>query len=91
MVVSGALDVYLRHWCRKHDVDLICSSLEVENGRLTGRFRGAQCVGAEKPRRVRETCKLDDFPVVYAYGDTTEDFDLLSIAHKKFYRWQEVA
>jgi phosphatidylglycerophosphatase C len=91
VVVSGALDVYLRHWCRRHEVDLICSSLEVDNGRLTGRFRGAQCVGAEKSRRVRETCKLDDFPVVYAYGDTTEDFDLLSIADKKYYRWQEVA
>ena len=91
VVVSGALDVYLRHWCRKHDVDLLCSSLEVENGRLTGRFRGAQCVGAEKSRRVRETCKLDDFSVVYAYGDTKEDLDLLSIADKKYYRWQEVA
>jgi phosphatidylglycerophosphatase C len=91
VVVSGALDVYLSHWCRRHHVDLLCSSLEVENGRLTGRFRGAQCVGAEKSRRVRERCKLDDFSMVYAYGDTKEDLDMLNIAHKKYYRWQEVA
>jgi phosphatidylglycerophosphatase C len=70
IVGSGGLDVYLRRWCRKHDVDLICSSLEVENECLTSRFHGVQSVGAEKSRRVRETCKPDDFPVVYAYGDT---------------------
>ena len=91
VVVSGALDVYLAHWCRRHELDVICSSLEVKHGLLTGRYRGPQCVGTEKSRRVRETCNPDEFPLVYAYGDTKEDLDMLSMADKKYYRWQEIA
>lgn len=90
VVVSGALDVYLSHWCRLHEVELICSELEVVDGALTGRYRGAQCVGKEKPRRVRERYDLRDFPVVYAYGDTHEDLDMLDIAHRKYFQWREI-
>lgn len=91
IVVSGALDVYLSPWCKQHDLELLCSKLHVENGVLTGRYQGLQCVKAEKCRRVRELCTPEDFPTIYAYGDTKEDLDMLAIAHKKFYRWQEVA
>ncbi|HEY5971924.1 MAG TPA: HAD family hydrolase [Pseudoxanthomonas sp.] len=91
VVVSGALDVYLSHWCRQHDLELICSRLEAKDGALTGRHQGAQCVLKEKPRRVAERYDLGKFPVVYAYGDTKEDLDLLAIANRKYYRWQEVA
>jgi HAD superfamily hydrolase (TIGR01490 family) len=91
VVVSGALDVYLAHWCRQHDLDLVCSRLEVRGGALTGRYEGEQCVRKEKPRRVAERYDLDDYPLVYAYGDTKEDLDMLGIASRKFYRWKEVA
>lgn len=91
VVVSGALDVYLIHWCRRHELDVICSALEVQDGLLTGRYRGRQCVGEEKSRRVREACKMDEFPVVYAYGDTKEDLDMLRMADKRYYRWEEMA
>ncbi|WP_426701560.1 HAD family hydrolase [Rhodanobacter sp. Col0626] len=91
VVVSGALDVYLEHWCRHHQLELICSELEVADGRLTGRYRGKQCVGSEKPRRVFEKYDLRDYATVYAYGDTHEDLDLLAIAHRKYFRWKEVA
>jgi len=91
VVVSGALDVYLRHWCQQHELELICSELEVKQGVLTGRYRGKQCVNGEKARRVRARFDLTDFPVVYAYGDTEEDRDLLGLAHRRYYRWQELA
>ncbi|HTV86208.1 MAG TPA: HAD family hydrolase [Dyella sp.] len=91
MVVSGALDVYLAHWCRHHELDLLCSRLETRGGVLTGRYRGAQCVGAEKSRRIREVLDLDEFPVIYAYGDTHEDLDMLRLAHRRYYRGQELA
>lgn len=90
VVVSGALDVYLAHWCEQHELELICSELEVRGGMLTGRYRGAQCVSKEKPRRVHECYDLRTFPVVYAYGDTLEDLDLLQLAHRRYFRWQEM-
>jgi len=91
LVVSGALDVYLLPWCKQHGLDLISSRLHVENGLLTGRFLGSQCVNAEKSRRVRELCAPELFSTIYAYGDTKEDLDMLAMAHRKFYRWQEMA
>ena len=88
-VVSGAFDIYLSHWCRQHGLDLICSSLEHRNGRLTGRYLGKQCVRPEKSRRVRERYDLAQYAEVYAYGDTVEDEELLAIAHRKFYQGKE--
>ena len=91
VVVSGSFDLYLSHWCAQHGLALLCSSLESRDGVMTGRFRGAQCVGAEKARRVREAYDLSRYPVVYAYGDTHEDRDLLALAHRRWYRGREVA
>jgi len=91
VVVSGALDVYMSHWCRTHELELVCSRLESRDGRLTGRYRGEQCVNAEKARRVRDAYDLAAYPVIYAYGDTPEDRDLLGMAHRRYFQWQEVS
>lgn len=91
VVVSGALDLYLAHWCRQHALELVCSQLEVRDGRLTGGYRGAQCVGIEKQRRVRAAYDVDAYPLVYAYGDTHEDHELLQMAHRRYFQWREMA
>jgi HAD superfamily hydrolase (TIGR01490 family) len=90
VVVSGAFDLYLVHWCRTHELELICSSLEHQEGVLTGRYLGSQCVRKEKARRVRSAYDLSRYPRIYAYGDTKEDLDLLALAHEQYYRWQRV-
>ncbi len=90
VVVSGGLDIYLAHWCRGHGLDLLCSSLERQDGRLTGFYEGAQCVRAEKARRVREHYPPGNYAEVYAYGDTVEDRELLALASRKFYRGVEI-
>jgi phosphatidylglycerophosphatase C len=91
VVVSGGLDLYLRHWAQAHGLELLCSSLEQKAGRFTGRYHGAQCVRGEKVRRVRAAFPPERFGKVFAYGDTPEDHDLLAIAHEAYYRWQQVA
>lgn len=90
VVVSGSFDLYLSHWCTQHGLELLCSKLESRGGVMTGRFDGAQCVGAEKARRVRERYDLSRHSVVYAYGDTHEDRDLLALAHRRWYRGREI-
>lgn len=89
VVVSGAFDIYLSHWCSQHQLDLICSSLEHRDGKLTGRYLGQQCVRSEKSRRVRERFDLTRFSQIYAYGDTVEDEELLALAHRRFYQGKE--
>lgn len=91
VVVSGGFDLVLSHWCTQHGLALICSQLESAGGVLTGRYLGAQCVGAEKCRRVREQYEVSGFARVYAYGDTAEDLAMLDMAHEKTFRWRKVA
>lgn len=91
VVVSGGFDAYLSHWCAQHGLMLMCSALEARDGVLTGRYRGAQCVGKEKPARVLARFDRADFAAVHAYGDTKEDLDMLRIADRKVYRGREAA
>ena len=90
VVVSGAFDVYLSHWCKAHNLELICSSLEHKDGVLTGRYFGRQCVREEKAHRVKKAYDLSRYKRIYAYGDTKEDLDLLALAHEQYYQWQLV-
>jgi phosphatidylglycerophosphatase C len=89
-VVSGALDFYLAPWCKEHQLDLICSSLEQRDGILTGRYLGAQCVREEKARQVRARFETSKYSTIYAYGDSPDDISMLGVASKRFYRWKEV-
>jgi phosphatidylglycerophosphatase C len=91
VVVSASLDLYLSAWCIEHGVELICTELESKGGLLTGRYLGSDCAGPEKARRVLERYDLSRYPVIYAYGDTPEDEELLSLASRRYFRWQERA
>ncbi len=90
-VVSGSFDLYLQPWCEAHGLQLFCSSLERFGARFTGRYAGFQCVGAEKVRRVQAHYDLPQFGEIYAYGDTPDDRELLALAHRKFYRGEEIS
>jgi HAD superfamily hydrolase (TIGR01490 family) len=90
VVVSASLDVYLSDWCRQHGLELICSQLESNGDFLTGRYLSGDCTGVEKVRKVRERYQLESFELIYAYGDTLEDAPMLRLAHRRFYRWNEV-
>ncbi|MDD9945312.1 MAG: HAD-IB family hydrolase [Myxococcales bacterium] len=89
VVVSASLDLYLRHWCKAQAVELICTEIEVDGTKVTGRYVGGDCTGAMKRRRILERYELDSYPVVYAYGDTDEDREMLDLADKPFFRWRE--
>jgi len=90
VVVSASLDVYLAPWCETAGVDVICTELEERRGILTGRYRDGDCSGVAKSRRIRQRYDLNKFPVVYAYGDSPEDFEMLALAHRKYLRSVEI-
>lgn len=91
VIVSASLDVYLDPWCEVMGVQRICTELEEHNGRLTGRYINGDCSGPVKARRILEQHELSRYSVIYAYGDTSEDREMLELAHRKYYRWKEVA
>jgi phosphatidylglycerophosphatase C len=90
VVVSASLDAYLGPWCESIGVERICTELEERNGRLTGRYRHGDCSGPAKARRIRERYELSRYAVIYAYGDTDDDREMLELAHRKYYRWREI-
>jgi HAD superfamily hydrolase (TIGR01490 family) len=90
VVVSASLDVYLKPWCEAHGVDVICTELEQRGGRLTGGYGRHECSAADKVIRIRERYDLAHYRVIYAYGDTDEDREMLDIAHEKYFCWQRV-
>ena len=91
VIVSASLDVYLGPWCEKHGMDYVCTTLEEHCGRLTGRYVQGDCSGAEKVRRILQRYQLTRYSLVYAYGDSAEDREMLELAHKKYYRWREIS
>ena len=90
VVVSGGLDIYLRPWCDAQKLELICSSLEHSDSVLTGRYRGLECIGKEKSRRIREAYGLEGYSTVYAYGDSKDDNEMLQLADKRYFQWREM-
>ncbi len=91
VVVSAALDIYLRPWCEAQGLSSICSKLEEQQGRLTGKYVDGDCCGAEKVRRIKAAYDLNRYEHVYAYGDSAEDREMLELAHMKFYRGKEIS
>ncbi len=88
VVVSASLDVYLNFWCEEHGLDLICSKFEVCNGMITGKYNPPDCSGEEKTLRIKNRYNLDAFQKIYAYGDTSEDMEMLNLADEKYYKWK---
>ena len=86
VIVSASAENWLRHWCDKHGLDLLGTKMESRDGLMTGRFVGNNCHGEEKVRRVSEVFagRLDD--IGWAYGDTSGDRPMLSMAKEGFYR-----
>jgi HAD superfamily phosphoserine phosphatase-like hydrolase len=91
IVVSGSLDAYLKPWCATVGVDVICTELAAKDGVLTGRYRHGDCTGRRKVDRLLERVRLSDYETIYAYGDSAEDKELLSVAHRQFLCWREVS
>ena len=69
-IVSGSLQLLCEqlalHW---HIEGALGTELEVADGRVSGRFKGLNCVGAEKVRRLRAALGNTLQDVAIVYGD----------------------
>jgi HAD superfamily hydrolase (TIGR01490 family) len=86
VVVSASPGVYLRHWCAANGLEVICTELEAAGGRMSGRYADGDCTGVRKAERVLNSYRLSDYDRVYAYGDTSEDKELLELAQIRYFR-----
>ncbi len=85
IVVSASFTHWIEPWCDKHELELIATHLEVKDNRLTGKLATPNCIGPEKARRIKEIVNLRDYTIIYAYGNSSGDKEMLELAHEKFY------
>jgi HAD superfamily hydrolase (TIGR01490 family) len=90
VVVSASLDSWVKGWCFEQEIETICSILETKEGIITGKLRKGDCNGIEKVRRIREKYELEEYDVVFAYGDSSGDKEMIDLADIAYYQWKEV-
>lgn len=86
IIVSASIENWLKKWCKKNHIKLIATRLEVQNGKITGRFSTNNCYGKEKLIRIKRHYNLSKCEYIYAYGDSQGDKEMLSIANKACYK-----
>ena len=88
VLISASLDIYLQPWAQSIGFDdVLSSSLETtQDGQVSGKLSGANCFGPEKSRRLEALLGDRSGYELYAYGDSTGDKELLSMADYAYYR-----
>jgi len=86
VLVSASIENWVAPWCKQHQLHCIGSRLEVINEMMTGRLEGLNCNGKEKVNRILLSYDPAHFDVVYCYGDTRGDQEMLAIAQQPSYR-----
>ncbi len=86
VVVSASIESWLKRWCEKNGIELIGTRLKMENGAVTGKFETRNCYGQEKVNRIKKHYSLGEYEVIYAYGDSRGDREMLDMAHQPNFR-----
>lgn len=85
-LVSASASLWLKNFTVKHEMQLLCSELEVVNGRYTGLLSGINCNGREKVRRIKEQFNIDEYTEIHAYGDSSGDKEMLELATHPYFK-----
>lgn len=80
VLVSASFEEYLRPLCMQWGIDILATTMAVENGILTGKFSQPNCYGIEKEKRIKACYDLKQYEYIYVYGDTRGDKEMLALA-----------
>lgn len=89
VVVTASPRIFLEPWCKKQGIEILGTELDVDRfGKVTGKIDGLNCHGQEKVRRIKSVYSLDEYEQIDAYGDTSGDLPMLSLAspERSFYK-----
>ncbi len=86
-LVSNSPVDYLTPWAELYGFEYVAGSRFAEkNGALTGEMQGNHCFGPEKVIQLEALITDRNKTIVYAYGDSVGDRELLQYADFGFYR-----
>jgi phosphatidylglycerophosphatase C len=86
VVVSASAENWVKPWCDEQGLVCIATRLQVKENQLTGKILGKNCHGPEKVCRIQEMFNLSDYDEIIAYGDSSGDTEMLSLAHQKHFK-----
>ena len=81
-VISASIFEWVQPWCEKIGVSrVLATQIEVDaNGIISGRFATKNCYGKEKVRRLREVEPERHSYILYAYGDSRGDKEMIAFS-----------
>ena len=81
IVATGALDLYIHTLLGSLPIDhVMCTEMEVIDGIITGKMKTANCVRAEKARRVKDYLEAEaPFTLTYGFGNAPSDLPMLAL------------
>ena len=86
VIVSASPENWIRDWADSIGATLIATKLQVKQDQLNGLIDGHNCHGEEKVLRIRRQYNLADYQEIYAYGDSSGDKPMLSLASSGHYK-----
>ncbi len=85
-IVTASAENWVTPYFSEMGIKVIGTKLQVQQNKLTGKLIGNNCKGAEKVVRIKKEYELSNFENISAYGDSSGDKEMLSIATKIYYR-----
>ena len=79
IIVSASMKCWLEPWCKKHKLELIATELEFVNSKFTSKFSTPNCHKDEKVNRIKQHLNIKDYEIIYAYGDSSGDTQMLAL------------
>ena len=87
VVISASAENWLSPWCKKYNLELIATKLEIKDNKITGKLSGLNCYGEEKECRLKAYLDVAEYNEIYVYGDSPGDKYILKLATHPHYRY----
>ena len=84
LIVSASIDNWVRPFFK--GIRILGTQIEVEEGRLTGRFLTKNCYGQEKVNRILEIYPHREDYHLTVYGDSRGDRELMAFADEAHFK-----
>jgi HAD superfamily phosphoserine phosphatase-like hydrolase len=82
-IVSASFEFLLNDWCLENKLMLISNKILLKD--YDFRITGVDCNYENKLIKISEMFELSKYDYIYAYGDSSGDLSMLSIANEKFF------
>ncbi|OXB07593.1 HAD-IB family hydrolase [Flavobacterium pectinovorum] len=88
LIISASIENWIKPWADSHDLNtILATKIEIDNsGYITGRFLTPNCYGKEKVLRFLSLYPNRNDYILYGYGDSKGDKELLGLSDYSFYR-----